>query len=247
VTWVDRFRRHERIAFAHHRDLVGALGIWPGMQILDAGCGTGGLAAHLAEAGGVVTGIDQEAEFIASAKELIDPKLVFQTGDITALPFAPDRFDVAWCCNVIRWLAQPELAFREFGRVLRSGGRVVLAEPAINTRFFGPGGPPELRNIEARIEAAQKDKSYWPVQGWRGMLRDAGFTDIRLESRFSEFTPPLNEDQQAWVADRVSRMSEETELTSAEQDQVRALAQHGPEFDFIHVRMGTTLYFGTKP
>jgi SAM-dependent methyltransferase len=50
------------------------------------------------------------------------------------LPFRSDRFDVVWCSEVIEHLRDPAGAIKEFRRVARPGGRLVLTTP--NSDFW---------------------------------------------------------------------------------------------------------------
>jgi SAM-dependent methyltransferase len=258
MTWVDRFRLHERVATDHHIALVRALGLESSDRILDAGCGTGGIAAHLARAvrnGGEVLGIDKEAEFITAAQTNAWPNLRFEVANIHAIPSADATFDLVWCCNVIRYLSDPSLALAEMVRVLKPGGRLVLAEAAHPTRFFVVGGSEEFRGFDARLEAAQTDRTFWPPRGWSAMLRSAGVSEVRLRTHLFEFGHPFDPDQVAWIQDRLERLAGDATLRSAleisDKKLLTAVADpdtplHFSRLDFTHVRMATTLYPGLK-
>lgn len=95
--------------------------------ILDAGCGTGGLAARLQAAGFTVTGVDADAPSLAWAQKqgrLADGRCA----DITALPFPDDAFDLCVSSEVIEHVADDVAAVRELLRVSR--GPVILTVPA---------------------------------------------------------------------------------------------------------------------
>jgi ubiquinone/menaquinone biosynthesis C-methylase UbiE len=49
----------------------------------------------------------------------------YRLEDATSLTFDDHSFDVVLCCNVLHQMAQPELAVREFLRVLRPGGKLL--------------------------------------------------------------------------------------------------------------------------
>ena len=69
------------------------------LRILDAGCGTGKVAALLAADGHAVTGIDLAATALALARERGDFALA--QASATALPFAEAAFDVALSLDVL--------------------------------------------------------------------------------------------------------------------------------------------------
>src|SRR5438094_4832154 len=98
-------------------------------RILDAGCGSGVTAARLMERGYAVWGIDLAEPMIRQARELCGSDQ-FGVGDIEHLPFADNSFDVVVSLGVIEYLESDEQALREIRRVLRPGGRAVVAIPS---------------------------------------------------------------------------------------------------------------------
>jgi len=101
-----------------------------GAQVLDAGCGTGGLLRwlHAAQPAWTLTGLD----FSPLACELARTRTAGEVvqGSIAALPFGDAQFDAIVSCDVVCQVAEPAQAVREFHRVLRPGGFVVLTMPA---------------------------------------------------------------------------------------------------------------------
>jgi 2-polyprenyl-3-methyl-5-hydroxy-6-metoxy-1,4-benzoquinol methylase len=106
-----------------------AIGPADGLAVLDAGCGEGYLSRILAEKGAKVTGIDSSAELIKAARshELANQLPVsFDIGDVSSLPCGPEEFDVVLCNHLMNDLQDPSVAIREFSRVLRDNGRLVI-------------------------------------------------------------------------------------------------------------------------
>jgi SAM-dependent methyltransferase len=99
-------------------------------RVLDAGCGTGGLLRHLhsAQPGWSLTGLDFSPLACELARERTGMEIV--QGSIAALPLPDAGFDAVVSCDVICQVADPAQALREFHRVLRPGGTVVLTMPA---------------------------------------------------------------------------------------------------------------------
>jgi ubiquinone/menaquinone biosynthesis C-methylase UbiE len=99
-----------------------------GERILDAGTGSGNLAAALARPGLELVGID----FCEPAFELARrkaPAAHFQFGDLTRpLAFPDGAFDHVACSAVLHVLSAEEQRFAigELSRVLRPGGRLVV-------------------------------------------------------------------------------------------------------------------------
>lgn len=99
------------------------------LDILDAGCGTGGNSAHL-RAYGRVTGIDVSPDALSFARER--PGLRLARGSVERLPFRSASFDLVVSNDVLCHLqvADDRRATAEFGRVLRPGGVLYLQLPA---------------------------------------------------------------------------------------------------------------------
>jgi ubiquinone/menaquinone biosynthesis C-methylase UbiE len=100
----------------------------PGVQALDAACGTGRHAAYLHDRGCTVTGVDQSLEMLAVARNKL-PGVHFEQGDIEQLAFADGSFDLVVIALALCHLADPTAAVAELARVLRPGGTLVIADP----------------------------------------------------------------------------------------------------------------------
>jgi methylenetetrahydrofolate--tRNA-(uracil-5-)-methyltransferase len=117
-------------------------GFTPDMHVLDVGCGIGGPARYIAHQFGCrVTGVDLTADYVRAAKILtaqmgLSDKVDFQCANALALPFQDQSFDAVWSQNVSMNIADSLALYREFHRVLKQGGKVLMAEMA-----QGPGGP----------------------------------------------------------------------------------------------------------
>ena len=94
-----------------------------GERILDLGCGTGDIAAAMAERGAQVVGVDASPAMIANASERF-PRHDFRVADAAALPFEAE-FDAVFSHAVLHWVARAEDAARGIARALKPGGRFV--------------------------------------------------------------------------------------------------------------------------
>lgn len=101
----------------------------PSSTILDVGCGSGVMAAKLRERGHTVWGIDFAEPMIRHARQLCDSDL-FVVGDAQDLPFPDNTFDAAVSLGVMQFVDSDEQALREIWRVLRPGGKAVIAIPS---------------------------------------------------------------------------------------------------------------------
>lgn len=105
-----------------------------GVEILDAGCGTGGLLLRLRAAfpAARFSGIDFMPLACDLARRRCGPAIEIRQASVTKLPFPDASFDLVSCVDV---LSQIEVAaaregVQELFRVLRPGGIVVTNVPA---------------------------------------------------------------------------------------------------------------------
>ncbi len=120
----------------------------PGETILDLGCGTGDLTKEIFISGANVTGIDNSAEMILTAKSKF-PEIEFYQMDARELSFNV-QFDAIFSNAVLHWIPEKETVIKGMYSVLKEGGRIVL-------EFGGKG------NIQQMINALRKtlnDRGY---------------------------------------------------------------------------------------
>lgn len=152
----------------------------PGMSLLDVGCGPGTITADLAErvAPGTVVGIEPVDEPLAAARSL-DTAAVFETGDVYALAYDDDSFDVVHAHQVLQHLTDPVAALREMRRVCRPGGIVACRDADYETFTWWPTEPRLDRWLDiyrrlARHNGAEPDAGRH-LTTW---FAEAGFTDV---------------------------------------------------------------------
>jgi arsenite methyltransferase len=109
--------------------------IYPGEKVLDIGCGAGVdtlVAARLVGPEGRATGIDPIPEMIekARANQALTGlrKVSFEVGAAEALPFPDREFDVVISNGVLNLTINKKQALREAHRVLKRGGRLMIAD-----------------------------------------------------------------------------------------------------------------------
>lgn len=122
--------------------------IGAGSTVLDCGCGAGRFARMAADRGASVAGIDASSGLIAVAAART-PEGEFRVGDLEALPYNTDSFDVVTGFSSFQFADDKERAFREARRVSRHRVAVVIpthvAESGITAVFTPllPLFPPE--------------------------------------------------------------------------------------------------------
>ena len=159
--------------------------IQPGEQALDVGCGTGTLAMEVARrvgATGRVTGIDPGTQQIARARSKAARRNVpikFQIGVIEQIPFPDQTFDVVLSTLMMHHLPAPlkRLGLGEIARVLKPGGRLVIAD--------------FKRKQERQGRAARFHAGGSNLQDLAVLVKNAGFEHLETEEmqppRFSAF------------------------------------------------------------
>ncbi|KAJ5433848.1 hypothetical protein N7491_004443 [Penicillium cf. griseofulvum] len=134
----------------------------PTSQILDIGCGPGSITTGLAALvpAGHVTGIEPTSPPLEAARALAASEgitnISFKEGDIHALPFADESFDIVHAHQVLQHITDPIDGLREMRRVCRTGGLVAIKESA------------GLHCYPEAPEMVQWQDIYYKVAGERG-------------------------------------------------------------------------------
>ncbi|HEX7353727.1 MAG TPA: methyltransferase domain-containing protein [Mycobacteriales bacterium] len=151
-----------------------------GQSVLDVGCGPGTVTADLARlvAPGQVVGIEPVDEPLAAARAL-DTSATFELGDVYALRFEDDSFDVVHGHQVLQHLTDPVAALREMRRVCRPGGIVACRDADYASFTWAPAEPRLDRWLDvyrrlARHNGAEPDAGRY-LTTW---FAEAGFTDV---------------------------------------------------------------------
>lgn len=117
-----------------NRVLAERAAIKVGDRVLDAGCGVGGSSLWLAgERGCNVTGITLSAKQVQKAQAFaqdagLSEKAGFEVKDYTATGYPDESFDVIWAVESVCHAADKSLFLKEAYRLLKKGGRLVMAD-----------------------------------------------------------------------------------------------------------------------
>ena len=114
------------------QDLIEAIGVQPGDQVLDLGCGDGTTALPAAQRGAKVLGVDIARNLVEAGRQRaaqagLQDRLRFEEGDASHLQgLADDQFD--WVISIFgaMFAPRPLDVAREMVRVTRPGGRIVM-------------------------------------------------------------------------------------------------------------------------
>jgi ubiquinone/menaquinone biosynthesis C-methylase UbiE len=178
----------------------------PGMRVLDVACGTGVLTIEAAKAvspGGMTVGIDLNPEMLAVARRK-DSEIEWRQAAAETLPLDSDDFDAVVSQFGLMFFENKEAAIREMWRVLRPGGRLVVAVwdslentpgyagiTALLERLFGEaiaellkspyalGDPRLLRNLLATSGVKEAEVSCIAGDAHFPSIRSWMHTDVR--------------------------------------------------------------------
>ncbi|MXR41107.1 methyltransferase domain-containing protein [Halobaculum sp. WSA2] len=137
-------------------------------RVLDVGAGTGfateGLLNHVDE----VYALDQSRGQFEQAFRKFGKhgKVRFHMGDAERLPFKDDSFDKLWSSGSIEYWPDPVAALREFRRVVKPGGTVLVVGPDY----------PKLRVFQKLADAIML---FYDAEEAEEMFREAGFEETR--------------------------------------------------------------------
>ena len=158
-----------------------------GPDVLDLGCGTGNLTMRMARLNLQVTGVDLSPEMLAVARRKIPPEAAVrwvQTGVAELIDhFAAGSFDTIASVLLFSELSDAEqrLVLRECHGLLRTGGRLILADEIRSPTFPRCALHNLVRLPLAVVTYALTQTSTSPVSDLKGKLNESGFSVILEE------------------------------------------------------------------
>ena len=169
---------NEPLQVPFYEAVFDALDLKAGMRLLDAGCGAGGALVLAAKRGAIGAGLDAAPGLLGIARDRL-PDADLREGDLEALPWADETFDVATAFNSVQYAEDPVAALAEIRRTLRGGGRIGVVT-------WGAPEHCEMRDVLAAVGSVLPPPP--PGAGGpfalsapgalEGLLADAGFTAV---------------------------------------------------------------------
>ena len=151
-----------------------------GERIVDVGCGAGMdslIAARLTGEGGEVIGVDMTNEMVSSARRNARAMGAWNTrymiGFAEKLPIESETIDLIISNGVINLSPEKEQVFSELYRVLRTGGRVHIADVFLRERV--PDSARDLLHLWTDCIAGGEE-----IETYIGMMEQVGFRHIEF-------------------------------------------------------------------
>jgi arsenite methyltransferase len=164
----------------------------PGETVLDLGSGAGidvFLAAKKVGAGGRVIGVDMTEDMVARGRELSQDhgfgNVEFRQGDIEHLPVDSATVDVIISNCVINLTSDKLAIFKEIHRVLKPGGRILIADLVTAGEL-----PPDVR--ASAVAWADCLAGAMIKEDYLDTIRRAGFAGVTVVSQSSYEAPGMD-------------------------------------------------------
>lgn len=155
-----------------------------GRDVLDVGCGVGGIDAMLASEHGArsVLGIDIEPLVLEKAREHVAReglagRVSFRLVEPGPFPLADASFDVVFSMGAMLHIPDKKALYEDVGRVLRPGGRLVAGD------WFTSGDPARSSAMARFLAISPLTFSLATQCGAVAALKQAGFVEIELVDR----------------------------------------------------------------
>ena len=180
-------------------------GLRPGHRVLDVACGTGLVAVEAAKILGSardITCLDPSEGMLAVARTKLSATFVL--GRAEQLPFPDQSFDFLTMGYALRHVTSLEATFREYHRVLRRGGKILILEVtkpasrfggALFRLYFGRIYPFLTQLFTRSRDARDMMRYYWqtmdscvPPATVLDALRAAGLTDVKRVQQLGLFS-----------------------------------------------------------
>jgi ubiquinone/menaquinone biosynthesis C-methylase UbiE len=177
-------------AYYERPEMLRLVGDVAGLEILDAGCGSGPLMEALRAKGAVVSGFDLSSAMVELARERLGEDADVRVADLGApLPYPDDRFDLVVASLSLHYVEDWASALTELRRVLKPGGRlfVSIIHPTVYAVAYPEADYFALTQYSEDYDYGEETvwMTYWhrPLQDVINTFIDAGF-------RIKEVTEP---------------------------------------------------------
>ena len=171
-----------------------AVGLKPGVHVLDVCSALGAPARHIAKKYGVkVTGLDFTKTMLTKAAERtkaagLDNLITFVEGNAMDMPFKKETFDVVWGQEAWCYVTDKDQLMEEAARVLKPGGKIIFTDWVITGKVEEP--------LLAKLYESMAFPYMETLQGWADLMKRYGFENIRIEDQTEEYAKCFDEYKQ---------------------------------------------------
>lgn len=172
-------------------ELAAAVGLKPGMHVLDVASALGAPARHIAKKYGVkVTGLDMTKTMLDKAvqrtKEAgLDDKVTFVEGNAMDLPFKANTFDVVWGQEAWCYVTNKDVLAAEAFRVLKPGGKLGFTDWVITGKVE--------EDLLAKLYETMAFPYMETFRGWQEVLKKAGFRMLDAQDQTEDYAKCFDE------------------------------------------------------
>jgi SAM-dependent methyltransferase len=191
--YVDEADRYDNLNGPGGDAMLDVADLQSGERVLDVGCGSGATtieAARRVQPGGAAVGIDVSPPLLALARERAAAAgagaAEFIEADAQVHPLGDGPFDVVISRNGLMYFDDPDSAFTNLARALRSGGRLAFTAPQGLDRnewimVAGAAAAPHIGMPEGIAPGAPGPLGLADPDRTTRILEGAGFTEVTLE------------------------------------------------------------------
>ena len=171
--------------------MAAAVGLKPGMHVLDVCSALGAPARHIARKYGVkVTGLDFTKTMNAKAIERnkaagLDNLITIVEGTALDMPFKKDTFCAVWGQEAWCYVTDKDQLIAEAYRVLAPGGKIIFTDWVIT------GKPTE--DELAKLYESMAFPYMETLQGWADLMKKYGFKNIEVKDQTDEYAKCFDE------------------------------------------------------
>ena len=207
-----KLSRFNSFAEPELRRLMSTVGLSPGMQVLDAGCGSGEALPWLLDAVkpyGNVIGIDLALAHVEAAQRWTGPNIEVMQGDLSTARLTSESVDFIWCVNTINHLHDPIQGVGRLAGLLRPGGRIALGQSSLMADMFFAWDARLERVVNEAVRQYYRERyslterDLTSSRAIVGVLRAAHLNNVSARTVLIERVSPVNSATEGYLIEAI--------------------------------------------